>query len=182
MKLHQDKSGPCRVPHHAWHGHLAPFLSFGTANPWGALKNLCLQQSSDDLWCLPKHPGAKGAGHMLVATLVGQKDIARIENCFYRCALVPVSCFPLLSQCRSSAETFLKHSALHLATFFFIDSNFQPAMDSSVKLSRICCFLKKDKQKANAMELLLVFNRKPCDFACPYSSSWNRTDCSLLLR
>lgn len=135
MKLHQDKAGPCRVPHRAWHGHLALFLFGGTANPWGALKNLCLQQSRDGLWCLPKHPGAKEPGHKDAGSSPSgpkrhnQNVKLLLQMCPGSCELSPTR-VPLSSQCRRSAETFLKHSDLHLATFIFlIDSNFQSAMD-----------------------------------------------------
>uniref|UniRef100_A0A8U7MGX1 Uncharacterized protein n=1 Tax=Corvus moneduloides TaxID=1196302 RepID=A0A8U7MGX1_CORMO len=79
MKLHQDKAGPCRVPHRARHGHLAPFLFGGTAKPWGALRNLCLQQSRVVSDVFPSTQGQKNqVTRMLVAAPVGQKDITRM--------------------------------------------------------------------------------------------------------
>lgn len=102
---------------------------------------------------------------MLVATLVGHKKLTGMQIA-HQDTQVPMSCFPhvspLFSQCRSSAETFLKHSELCLAMLwvFFKQLVITSQQGTTpLKLGRICCFLKKDKQKTNAMGSLLVFNK-----------------------
>lgn len=133
-KMKQDS---CRVPHCAWHGLLAPFLSGGTANaPW------CSEEAvpaAQPWWSLTSSQASRGegVGHKDAGSNpCGHKSITRMQSSFCRCSPVPVSCLPYVFPCLVSAEALQKPFSntatfYYIIFFFFIVSNFQPARDYS---------------------------------------------------